>query len=130
MTARKRAGRTKVAAGRRKGLLTEALQRLNDAETAHATARVPAGAPARAPRSTGVDLAPETKAEKPRKAKPSTRKDRKGLVLYLDPADNVTLRRLALDTNLSVQQLGLKALAMLFAEYKQPPIRTVAPPPR
>ncbi len=51
---------------------------------------------------------------------PRTRQNKKGLVLYVDPAVTVQLRRLALDTGSSVQELGLEALNALFRRYKLP----------
>jgi hypothetical protein len=55
------------------------------------------------------------------KPKPKTRRNKKGLVLYVDPAVTVALRRLALDTGTSVQSLGMTALNLLFAQHGQPP---------
>jgi hypothetical protein len=54
------------------------------------------------------------------KPKPKTRRDKKGLVLYVDPAVTVALRRLSLDTGASVQALGMIALNLLFTEHGQP----------
>jgi hypothetical protein len=54
------------------------------------------------------------------KPKPKTRRDKKGLVLYVDPAVTVALRRLSLDTGASVQDLGMIALNLLFREHGQP----------
>jgi hypothetical protein len=55
------------------------------------------------------------------KPKPKTRRNKKGLVLYVDPAVTVALRRLALDTATSVQALGMTALNLLFAQHGMPP---------
>lgn len=55
------------------------------------------------------------------KAIPKSRRNKKGLVLYVDPAVTVALRRLALDTGASVQTLGLLALNLLFKEHGRPP---------
>jgi len=53
-------------------------------------------------------------SEKARKAKPSTRLNKKGLVIYV-PADVTKgLRRLAIDRDTTVQELGLLALSLLF----------------
>jgi hypothetical protein len=51
------------------------------------------------------------------KAKPRTRRDKKGLVLYVDPRVTVALRRLSLDTGASVQELGMDALNLLFEQH-------------
>jgi hypothetical protein len=55
-----------------------------------------------------------------RKPKPKTRRDKKGLVLYVEPAVTVALRRLSLDTGASVQALGMMALNLLFRQHGQP----------
>ncbi len=55
------------------------------------------------------------------KPKPKTRRNKKGLVLYVDPGVTIALRRLALDTGISVQTLGMAALNLLFKEHGQPP---------
>lgn len=55
-----------------------------------------------------------------RKGPPASRKDKKGLVLYVDPAVPVALRRLALDTGRSVQELGMEALNGLFRLHDLP----------
>jgi hypothetical protein len=61
------------------------------------------------------------KAEgRPKTAKPRTRQDKKGLVLYVDPAVTVALRRLSLDTGVSVQALGMAALNLLFQQHDRP----------
>lgn len=54
------------------------------------------------------------------KATPRTRRDKKGLVLYVDPGVTVALRRLSLDTGASVQELGLNALNLLFEQHGVP----------
>ena len=54
------------------------------------------------------------------KPKPKTRRDKKGLVLYVEPAVTVALRRLSLDTGASVQALGMIALNLLFRQHGQP----------
>lgn len=51
------------------------------------------------------------------KPKPRTRRDKKGLVLYVDPEVTVALRRLSLDTGSSVQALGIAALNLLFQHH-------------
>lgn len=55
--------------------------------------------------------------QKPSKAKPKTRINKKGLVLYVEPEVTIALRRLALDTGSSVQALGAEALDLLFAKH-------------
>lgn len=55
------------------------------------------------------------------KPKPKTRRNKKGLVLYVDPAVTVALRRLSLDTGVSVQTLGMAALNLLFRQHGRPP---------
>lgn len=54
---------------------------------------------------------------KPQKPRPATRRNKKGLVLYVDPEVSLALRRLALDTGETVQSLGLRALALLFERH-------------
>lgn len=53
----------------------------------------------------------------PKRQRASTRVGKKGLVLYVAPEVTVALRRLALDQNSDVQQMGLKALQLLFTHY-------------
>lgn len=55
------------------------------------------------------------------KPAPASRRNKKGLVLYVDPAVTVALRRLSLDTGTSVQALGMAALNMLFVAHGQKP---------
>ena len=54
------------------------------------------------------------KAKKPPAA---TRLNKKGLIFYVDPKVTRALRRLALDTERSVQELGMTALNMLFRSH-------------
>ena len=54
---------------------------------------------------------------KAKKTKPGTRVGKKGLVLYVHPEVPLALRKLALDNNTDVQQMGRRALELLFAEY-------------
>ena len=54
------------------------------------------------------------------KPKPKTRAGKKGLVLYVLPEVTLALRKLALEQGSDVQQLGWRALELLFAEYKTP----------
>ena len=56
----------------------------------------------------------------PRKPVPATRRDKKGLVVYVDKALPVQLRRLSGLTGLSVQDLALTALNMLFERHDLP----------
>jgi hypothetical protein len=49
--------------------------------------------------------------------KPATRQNKKGLVLYVDAKVTQALRRLALDTGQSVQELGMTALNLLFKAH-------------
>jgi hypothetical protein len=51
------------------------------------------------------------------KPTPRTRRNKKGLLLYVEPAVTIALRRLALDTGASVQTLGMAALNLLFKEH-------------
>jgi hypothetical protein len=89
--------RTRSAAkGKSRGKLTALAAKLNDRVSMQA---------AKAPNAA------------PQKPAPSTRRNKKGLVLYVDPAVTVALRRLALDRGTSVQALGLAALEMLFAAH-------------
>lgn len=71
-----------------------------------------------------------TQISSARAAKPAvaTRRNKKGLVLYVDPAISIALRRLALDTGESVQELGLNALNLLFAAHGRPQFLVVAEP--
>jgi hypothetical protein len=98
--------------------------------SAAATPAKPAAAkPASAPASRGgrltkataamVDAHAQIASVRP-KPKPSTRRDKKGLVLYVEPAVTVALRRLSLDTGASVQALGMMALNLLFRQHGQP----------
>src|SRR4051812_38278311 len=56
-------------------------------------------------------------AAKPRRPKASTRADKKGIVLYVEPQVSKALRRLAIDRETSVQKLGLEALRLLLDRY-------------
>ena len=94
-----------------------------------APAKPAAAKPASAPPSRGGRLTKATAAmvdahaqiaSVKRKPKPSTRRDKKGLVLYVEPAVTVALRRLSLDTGASVQALGMLALNLLFRQHGQP----------
>jgi len=60
---------------------------------------------------------------KPRRPKASTRLNKTGLVLYIDPKVNKFLRRLAIDRDTSVHALGLASLRLLFEklEVEVPP---------
>lgn len=84
--------RGKVASTDTKGPLTRVAAALNDQVTHDAIA-------------------------KPQKTQPATRRNKKGLVLYVDPEVGLALRRLALDTGETVQSLGLRALALLFERH-------------
>src|SRR5262245_56476235 len=53
-------------------------------------------------------------SEKSRRPKPSTRVNKKGLVIYVAPDVTKVLRRLAIDRDTSVQDLGLLAISLLF----------------
>ena len=59
----------------------------------------------------------KARRSKAKKPKPRTRAGKKGLVLYIQPEVSLALRRLALDHNSDVQQMGRRALELLFAEY-------------
>lgn len=61
-----------------------------------------------------VQAATASKSPKP---KPKSRANKKGLVLYVEPEVTVALRRLALDTGLSVQVLGMDGLNLLFEKH-------------
>jgi hypothetical protein len=96
---------------------------------AAAPAKPAAAKPAAAPASRGGRLTKATAAMVDahaqiaavrRKPKPKTRRNKKGLVLYVEPAVTVALRRLSLDTGASVQALGMMALNLLFSEHGQP----------
>lgn len=67
-----------------------------------------------------VKAAIEATPKAKRKGPPASRKNKKGLVLYVDPAVPVALRRLALDTGKSVQELGMEALNGLFRRHDLP----------
>ena len=83
-----------AAPGSRGGRLTKAIAAMVDAHTQIASVRP--------------------------KPKPRTRRDKKRLVLYVEPAVTVALRRLSLDTGASVQVLGMIALNLLFRQQGQP----------
>lgn len=100
------------------------------ARSAAATPAKPAAAkPTAAPGSRGgrltkataamVDAHAQIASVRP-KPKPRTRRDKKGLVLYVEPAVTVALRRLSLDTGASVQALGMMALNLLFRQHGEP----------
>lgn len=63
---------------------------------------------------------------RPAKKLPATRRNKKGLVLYVAPEVSRALRRLSLDTGESVQSLGLRALDLLFAQHG---VRVAIEPP-
>lgn len=67
-----------------------------------------------------VKAAIEATPKSKRKGPPASRKNKKGLVLYVDPAVPVALRRLALDTGMSVQELAMEALNGLFRRHDMP----------
>lgn len=71
--------------------------------------------------STAINDQVSQDATRPRtKPKAASRRNKKGLVLYVDPAVTIALRRLALDTGQSVQALGMTALNMLFERHQRP----------
>ena len=51
------------------------------------------------------------------KPKASSRENKRGLVLYLEPETGKALRLLALENDLSVQQVGLIALSLAFRRF-------------
>ena len=51
------------------------------------------------------------------KAKVSTRENKRGLVLYLEPDTGKALRLLAITQDMSVQAAGLLALSLLFSHF-------------
>lgn len=70
--------------------------------------------------STAINDQVSQDATRPRaKPKAASRRNKKGLVLYVDPAVTIELRRLALDTGQSVQALGMAALNMLFERHER-----------
>lgn len=67
-----------------------------------------------------VPAAPVRPAAKAKTAKPKTRDGKKGIVLYVHPDVPLALRKLAIAHGSDVQQMGWRALELLFAEYKTP----------
>jgi len=53
---------------------------------------------------------------------PKGRKGRKGVVIYLTPEAKDQLARLAFDQRMTVQDLGVEAINLLFEAYRQKPI--------
>jgi hypothetical protein len=53
-----------------------------------------------------------------------SRAGKKGLVLYVDPQVPLALKRIALDTGVSVQVLAMRALNMLLERHGHDPILT------
>lgn len=84
--------------------------------------RSPAGAPGGRLTKMSAKVNNEVSRAKGKSARatPRTRRDKKGLVLYVDPGVTVALRRLSLDTGASVQELGLDALNLLFKQHGVP----------
>lgn len=66
---------------------------------------------------TAEELPSRSRRGRAKKPKPKTRAGKKGIVLYVQPEISLALRRLALDHNSDVQQMGRRALELLFAEY-------------
>lgn len=64
----------------------------------------------------------------PKKPVPATRRGKKGLVVYVDKTLPAQLRRLSGLTGLSVQELALTALNMLFEKHGMAPFPIEARP--
>lgn len=92
MTARTGAGRGGGAARADAGLYTAAMDRVTSKKRA-------------SPQGQG------------KRAKPRTRQDKKGHVVYVAPEVTKALKRLALDHDTTVNELGRIALSLLFTHY-------------
>jgi hypothetical protein len=55
-------------------------------------------------------------------ARPASRRDKKGVLIYVSPAVSKQLRGLAIENETSVQALGIEAINLLLAHYRLKPI--------
>lgn len=54
--------------------------------------------------------------------KPASRRDKKGVLIYVSPAVSKQLRSLAIEKDTSVQALGIEAINLLLTHYRLKPI--------
>jgi hypothetical protein len=54
--------------------------------------------------------------------KPASRRDKKGVLIYVSPAVSKQLRGLAIEKDTTVQALGIEAINLLLAHYRLKPI--------
>lgn len=87
---------------------------LTDAVKASAGRPPPASARAPRPRPETSLTQSVKKVASRRRSPPATRTGRKGIVIYFDPHVAASIRRLALDWNVTNQQLGEWAFKYLF----------------
>ncbi len=55
-------------------------------------------------------------------AKPASRRDKKGVLIYVSPAVSKQLRSLAIEKDTTVQALGIEAINLLLTHYRLKPI--------
>lgn len=63
---------------------------------------------------------PDDSADKPLRLLPPSRAGKKAITCYFDPAVSKQLRQIALDRDVSLQDLFAEALNDLFQKYKKP----------
>ena len=73
---------------------------------------------------------PQSPAPSARKVAAPSRADTKHFGVYIDPVAHKQLKRLALDRDTSLQDLGIEALNMLFEKYGEPAIAAPNKPKR
>jgi len=76
-------------------------------------------------RKAALEAASGVARAKPKAPAPVTgksRQGRKGVVVYLDPLAKDLLRRIALEQDKSIQELGVEAINLLFRAYGEKPI--------
>jgi hypothetical protein len=61
-------------------------------------------------------------ADPDQSARPASRRDKKGVLIYVSPAVSKQLRGLAIEKDTSVQALGIEAINLLLAHYRLKPI--------